>query len=405
MAEKNFKFQKISLHQSREWNWNEKFNKEGEYVKNGEDNLFPQHLIDLYNRSSVHASCVNAIVEGVVGGGLTANDESYIDKANYTGESWNDIFAKAALDFKLHGSFALEVIYTTDRSRIAEVYHIDYSYVRAQEKDHRGHIPGYYVSAKWKNKKRFTTGVDDDDILYLPVYNPLLRAEQPSQVYVYHNYRPGQEYYALPDYVAALRVIELDTEIDNFHTNNIKNGLAPSLAITTFTNGSDDQLRAIEEQLNANYGGTDNAGSLMYMDVASRDDAPIITPIQPNNTDTYYTDINDLVMQKLLTAHRITSPMILGIKTEGQLGGRTEVLDAYILLQNIVLAPMQQDLLKCFEKLLAFNYPDIVLGIEQKKLYDDGTEEVEIVTDADTTYAEQDEIEENIEDVQPELLA
>ena len=46
-----------------------------------------------------------------------------------------------------------------------------------------------------------------------------------------------------------LRVIDLDTEVDNFHINNIKNGLAPSIAITTFTNADEDERQAIEAML------------------------------------------------------------------------------------------------------------------------------------------------------------
>ena len=178
---------------------------------------------------------------------------------------------KAALDYKLHGSWALEIIYSNDRTRL-EAYHIDYSFIRAKEKDSRGHIPGYFICSKWDKKTRFNTTVyEDEDVEYLPSYNPSKNLEEPRQLFVYRNYRPGQEYYSLPDYVAALRIIDLDTSIDDFHSNNIKNGLAPSLSITTFTGGSDDQLRAIEEQLNANYGGTGNAGSLMYMDVTDKE--------------------------------------------------------------------------------------------------------------------------------------
>ena len=395
---KKMSFHTIPINSNRkEFNWKEKYSKE--YIKNGEDNLFPNHLIEMYNRSSVHAACINAITQGIIGEGLTANEETYLTKANSKGQSWNDLFQMAALDYKLHGSFAFEVIYSKDRSR-AEYYHIDYSYIRAAEKDHRGHVPGYYVCTEWDRKKRFSNSIKEgDDVMYLPNYNPEQRLEEPSQIYVHHAYRPGQEYYPLPDYVAALRVIELDTEVDNFHVSNIKNGLAPSLAITTFTNGSDDQVSTIEQQLRANYGGSDNAGALIYMDVADKEAKPEITPIPQNGADGYYSDVNDMVMQKLLTAHRITSPMILGIKTQGQLGGRDETVDAYLLFQNSVIIPYQQNILASLESLMSFNYPDIVLGVEQRKLYSDGEEEVEIVTDSETTDREQIDIE------QPELLA
>ena len=369
-----------------------------EFIRFGEDNLFPQNTIELYNRSSIHAAAVNAIVEGIIGKGLTANNEFYLEKANRKGETWNDIFAKITLDYKLHGSFALEIIWSRDRLSI-EAYHIDFANLRAGEKDHRGYIDGYYISSKWGKIGRARSFVSEEEALYIPTFDPEKKNEQPTQIYVHKNYRPGQQYYPLPDYVGAYRVIELDMEIDNFHTCNIRNGLAPSLSITTFTNGSDDQLRDIEAQLNANYGGTDNAGSLMYIDVDSPENAPVITPIPQNGADGYYTTINDLVVQKILTAHRITSPMILGIKTEGQLGGRSEVIDAYLLFQNSVIVPFQQSILASLEGIMQINYPDIVLGVEQKKLYSDGIEEDEVIVDADTTSQEEADIQ------QPELIS
>lgn len=392
---KKITFSKLNLVQKREFSYKES-NRDSKYIKNGADNNFPQDLIDLYNRSSVHAAAINAIVQGVVGDGLTANEEAYLERANSYGESWNDIFKKVSIDFKLHGSFAMEVIYSKDRSRI-EVYHVDFSLLRAAEKNHRGHIPGYYISTEW-DKNRMGV-VKDEELDYLPIYNPIKKDIEPNQIYVYKAYRPGQEYYPLPDYVAALRIADLDTSIDDFHSNNIKNGLAPSLAITTFTNGSDDQIRAIEDQLNANYGGTENAGSLVFMDVASQEEAPIITPIQQNTSDTYYTTINDMVTQKILTAHRITSPLLLGIQQPGSLGNRDEMLQAYALFQSNVIRPYQQQLLTCLEDLMHYNYPDAVLGIDQRTLLDDGDVEEEVVVDQETTVDEVEDIE------QPENLA
>jgi len=400
MAEKKFTFKTLDNSKLRKFNYQED-KKETKFVKNGVDNLFPQHIIEMYNKSSVNAACINAIVEGIIGEGLTANDEMYIKRANSHGESWNDLFAKAAMDYKLHGSFAYEIIYSNDRQRL-EAYHVDFSYLRAEEKDHKGHIPGYFISTKWDQKARFTNNIyEDQDVEYLPVYNPEKALEEPRQIYVHRDYRPGQEYYPLPDYVAALRIIELDTSIDDFHTNNIKNGLAPSLSITTFTNGSDDQLREIENQLNANYGGTNNAGSLIYMDVPDKEVAPVITPIPQNGADGYYTTINDLVLQKILTAHRITSPMLLGIKTEGQLGGRTELLDAHLLFLNLVIQPFQQQILTCLEGIMSFMYPDIVLGVEQKRLLEDGVQEEEVIVSEETTAEEEQEV----TNEQPELIA
>lgn len=366
---------------------------DGKYVKSGKDNLFPQHLIALYNDSSIHAAAVNATVEAIIGGGLTANFEPALEKANSKGDTWNDIFSKVTLDYYLHGSFGLEVIWSMDRSRIAEVYHIDFSFIRARERDNKGKIPGYYISSKWD---RYGS-TKSKDIDYLPCYDPLSKQEEPNQIFVVRNYRPGQEYYPLPTYNGALRVIELDAAVDDFHKNNIENGLAPSVAITTFTNGSDDDIRDIEQNLRTNYGGTSNAGSLIYMDVDQPENAPKIEPIPQNGADGYYTTLADVTAQKILTAHRITSPMMLGIKTEGQLGGRDEVVDAFLLWFNTVIEPLQQDILRQLETLVDVNYPDLTIGVKRKKLYDDGEEVEDVVTSVETTEQDDQLINEQLE--------
>jgi len=76
--------------------------------------------------------------------------------------------------------------------------------------------------------------------------------------------------------------------------------------------------------------------------------------------------------QTILTAWGISSPMLLGIKTSGQLGGRTEMLDAYNLFLQTRIIPIQEDMLKTLEKLLFLkNKQTIKLGIEQNQILPD----------------------------------
>ena len=90
--------------------------------------------------------------------------------------------------------------------------------------------------------------------------------------------------------------------------------------------------------------------------------------------------------------------MMLGIKTEGQLGGRDEVIDAFLLWGNTVIEPLQQDVLKGLEILLEVNYPEIILGVQTKQLYDDGTVEEEVVTSVEVSAEEDQELNEQIQD-------
>jgi hypothetical protein len=406
--EKQFKFQTVNKVESDRQFPTEK-NLKG-FIQYGLYNDFPEYLIYLFNNSAINNTAIHATVEAIVGEGLVCTESHLLDEANNEGESWNDIFKKTALDYKLYGGFAWEVIWSKDRSRIAEIYHVDFSWLRAKEKNERGKIPGYYISDEWAEKYRFggvgglynsaaSTGMIPD-LPFLPVFNAKKKDAEPKQIFVYNPYRPGQRYYPLPDYVGALRVIDLDSEVDNFHISNIKNGLAPSLAITTFTNADPDQRNEIEAMLRLQYQGSGNAGQLMYLDVDSPENAPIITPINSNGSDDYYIAINDMVKEKILTAHRITSPEIFGIMTPGKLGGKDEVTDAYLLFINTVIRPYQQTLLAEVENFLHLMFPtagDFSVGVQQLRLFNDGETEVDVVTSVESEAGEDRVLEAEIE--------
>jgi hypothetical protein len=363
----------------------------GDIVYYGYENEFPQYVIELYNKSSTNNTCINAKRDGIYGDGLTCDNEMILKYANKSGESWNDIFYKLATDKALFGGYALEIIWSNDRTKVAEVYHIDFSWVRAHKMDYRGNVPGYYISYEFANRGRMR--INKEDLHYLPTFNKIDRSSG-SQLYFKHEYQPGMRYYPLPGYMGGLNVIGLDAEVDMWHLNNIRNGLAPSLSITTFMDGDAEQIEMVERMLRENYGGSANAGSLLYMDVANREQMPEITPIPQNGADGYYTMVNDMVVQKILTAHRITSPMLLGIKTEGQLGGRAEMLDAYSHFQTTVIRPMQQEILSTIEEIMKLNGYLEPIMVKQVKLFDDGEEEIDIVTSDEQAVGE-DIIEEN----------
>jgi hypothetical protein len=374
------------------------------YMKYGADNMYPEYLISLYNQSSTHASCVNSIVQAITGDGLVTDNEDILKAANREGESMNDIFRKVALDYKLFGGYALEIIYSRDRSKIAELYHVDFSHVRAMEKNDRNKIPGYYISNEWRPSFDFTINDLDKKLPHLPIFNLEKRNEEPKQLLYHSPYRPGQQYYPLPDYVGGSKVIDLDQEVDNFHISNIRNGLAPSLAITTYTNANDEERMAIENMLRLQYEGTSNAGNMLYMDVADPSLKPDITPIPQNGADDYYTTLNDVVSQKILTSHRITSPALLGIKENTGLGNNAQELEtAYRLFLNTVVLPFQQSILATFEGLLEFNYGDITLGVIQKNpLYDyDEAEEAEVVVSQDADVEDVKELDNQIDSDAP----
>jgi hypothetical protein len=198
----------------------------------------------------------------------------------------------------------------------------------------------------------------------------MLPDSAPSQVMYFKTYTPGMSYYPAPDYLGGVTTIQLDIEIKNFHLNNMQNSMMPSVAVS-FTNGvpSEEERDMIYRQLDAKYSSTNNSGKWFLFFSENPETAPVITPIANNASDGWYSSMAPQVEQTILTSHRITSPMILGIRVEGQLGGRAEMLDAYDLFLETVVKPIQEEMLKDFEKVLFLRDKQTIdLGIEQNQL-------------------------------------
>jgi hypothetical protein len=312
------------------------------WVYYGADNLFPNHILALYQYSAIHRACVNAIVYGVQGKDIVTDKGTYL-MANST-ESLFDVYKKVVVDRVLFGGFGLNTILSNDGG-LAEFYHMDYSRLRVGVANELNKIDKYFYSIDWNKKTKYKP-------VELPAFN-LINTDQPSQVYIKQNYIPGMSYYSAPDYIAALTTIQLDIEIKNFHINNTQNSMIGSQAVI-FKNGTpgEEERDIIYRQLEEKYASTNNAGRFFLFFSDNPETAPEIVPLQTNATDAWYSQLYPQIEATILSAHRLTSPQIVGVKTAGQLGGREELLDAYDLFLNIVIKPIQEEILKEFEKLI-----------------------------------------------------
>jgi hypothetical protein len=340
------------------------------YVFYGEDNIFPNHLLALYQYSSINRACLNAIMYGVKGKNLYVKEGNpeVLTMANRS-ETVYEVFEKLVIDRCIFGGFAMNVVKSNDGG-IAEFYHTDFSRLRAGKEDDFGNVGSYYYSINWAGT---TTNPTKWKPIEIEAFN-MLPDSEPSQIFYDKTcYMPGMSYYPACDYLAGVTTIQLDIEIKNFHLNNMQNSMMPSMSVS-FVNGvpGEEAMDMIERQLNAKYSSTNNAGKFFLFFSENPETAPIIQPLPNNASDAWYTNMAPQVEQTILTAHRITSPMILGIKTEGQLGGRAEILDSYQLFLQTVIIPIQEQILKALEKILFIKYKEpIKLGIEQNQILPD----------------------------------
>jgi hypothetical protein len=145
-------------------------------------------------------------------------------------------------------------------------------------------------------------------------------------------------------------------EIANFHVNNIKNNFWGSYLIN-FPNGipTPEESDAIERQMKMKFGGTDNAGRFLVNFSDSPETKPELTPLTPSDLDKQFDILNKTVQQEIFVAHRVTSPMLFGVKTEGQLGGRAEMVESYEIFKATYIEDRVQRIERSVNYLASFN--------------------------------------------------
>lgn len=320
------------------------------WVYYGEDNLLPQYFIQLFDNCAIHKAVIISKVNQIMGDGIVSlnNPMASINLINPT-ENVTEVMRKCALDYMMFGGFALNVIWSKDRESIAEIYHLDFSRIRSGKiNPDTDKVESYFYSADWKFVKK-----------YPPIeIKPFSKDESdPNQIVYYKNYVPSMSYYPIPDWSAGQRAIEIDIESKNFHMNNLRRGMVPSLWIN-YNNGipGEEEMRVMVRALEEQYGGTDNAGQAIVSFNESKDTSPEIVQIPRNDNDTYYQQLTDDVNRNILSAHRVSSAELFGIATTGKLGGGNEIVEHSEYFRKMVILPYQNVMLPIFDKLVSLKF-------------------------------------------------
>jgi hypothetical protein len=331
------------------------------FVAYGDDNNYFQFLIDRYNGSATNNAIINGMSEMIFGKGLDATDSSRKPEAyaKMITLFHDDCVRRLSSDLKLMGNCAMQVIYSKDRKSIARVEHIPVETLRAEKCNEKGEIEAYYMHPDWANYKKSDKLVRIESFGY---------GNAPIQIYYVKPYKAGFKYYSPVDYQGGLQYAELEEEISNYHLNNIMNGLAPSMLIN-FNNGTPDpeQRQLIENRIYQKFSGSSNSGKFIMSFNDDPATAATIEPIQLSDAHNQYQFLSDESMRKIMVAHRVVSPMLLGIKDSGGLGNNADELkSASILMDNTVIRPFQTLLIKAFDDILSYN--DISLNLYFKTL-------------------------------------
>ena len=324
-----------------------------QWVAYGEDNNYFQFLIDRYNGSATNNAIINGMTELIYGKGLYATDASRKPDEYAMMKSLfsRTCMRKITFDLKAMGQAAMQVIYNKDKTKIVQVEHMPIETLRMEKMNDDGEVTGYYYSKDWTKirKKGF-------EPIRIPAFGYGEKGEG-LEIYCIKPYRSGFYYYSPVDYQGGLPYAELEEEVANYHINNIKNGLSPSMLIN-FNNGvpTEEERELIERRIIQKFSGSSNSGKFILAFNDNKEMAASIEPVQLSDASEQYQFLADESMRKLMVAHRVTSPMLMGIKDNTGLGNNADELKtASLLFHNTVVRPIQEMILDAIDDILAVN--------------------------------------------------
>jgi len=323
----------------------------------GPDDFF-QNVTDAYNNSTTNAACIEGIADLIYGKGI------YTENAEFE-ETLGKILPqeelkRAIFDLKLYGNAALQVYWDDAHTKIIKIYHSPVQNFRAEKLYDEPKIQNFYYCTDWSDHKAqrykkkipaFGTSTNKTEILWIK------------------NYSPGKYYYSLPDWIPALQFSFVEAELSNLHLNNIENGFLP-VVMLNMNNGipAPEERDTIEDLIEAKFTGTRNAGRFIVTFNDDPERKPTIDTIQTDNLHDKTKYVAEYAQDRILVAHRITSPLLFGIRTvsNGFSSQSEEMKTAYSILQTMTITPFQNlvinFLAEAFDK---GGYPDSQLYFEQ----------------------------------------
>lgn len=342
-----------------------------EYGTEDYKNLYPQFLIDLFYSSSTHAAIVNATSDMIAGESITVEETDNLDayvklkrflaQANSKGESLHSIIKKISFDFKLQGAYALNVVWSKDRTEVSDIYHVPVERIRMGKPDAMGRVTEYHISSDWSNVRQNKPQI-------VPAFNVNDRTN-PNAIIYDGMYSPNMQLYKVPDYVAACNWCLVEKNIAIYHLANVENSFSASMFIN-FSNGvpSAAERQHVENSIARKFEGSGNAGKTIITFSDDKNRTPEIVPISMSEADKTYIALQELMVQNILTGHRVTSPMLFGINKSEGLGSNVDELNsAFEVYLNTVVKPFQNNILSCIGKILQVNDINLPIEIVQNK--------------------------------------
>ena len=323
--------------------------KNKDFVEYGEDNNYFNYLIDRFLYSSTNNAIITGITNMIYGKGIDATDSSR--KPNEYAQMRSIIkpncLKKVALERKLLGMAAMQIVYENGKVKMVE--HFPMHTLRAEKCNDKGEIEAWYYHPNWTEYKK------SDILKRIPAFG--FGNKKEVEIYIIKPYLSGYHYYTPIDYSGALPYAKLEEEISDYLINDVMNGFSGTKVIN-FNNNIPPEEKRQEVASDVKRKLTGAKGDKVIVSFnSSAENKTTVDDIPLNDAPAHYEYLAKECFEKLIVGHRVTSPMLLGIRDTG--GGMSnnadEIETATRLMDNIVIRPYQLEIIEALDEVLAVN--------------------------------------------------
>jgi hypothetical protein len=324
-------------------------NKRNNYIEYGSDNNYFQYLIDRYLYSATNGAIITGVANMIYGKGLDALDSN--KKPNEYAQMKSIIkdsdLRKIALERKLLGMAAMQVV--MQNKQVKQVLHFPMQTLRAEKCNDKGQIEAWYYHHDWTKKK------PSEDVKRIPAFG--FGNGNEVEIYVIQPYVSGFDYYSPIDYSGSLPYALLEENIADYQINDVQNGFSGTKVIN-FNNGipSEEMRDKMKRDVMGKLTGARGEKVIIAFN-ANAESKTTVEDLPLNDAPAHYEYLSKECFDKLIVGHRVTSPMLLGIRTgDGGLGNNAdEIKTATLLFDNIVIKPYQLEIIDALDEILAIN--------------------------------------------------
>jgi capsid portal protein len=283
-------------------------------------------------------SVINGISDYVIGKNVITNNIKFNDKVNKDGETLSDILQRLVIDYLIFGGFAIQVIRNA-LGNVNELYWVDFSKLRTTKKNDI-----IYFSEDWtKSYGRVKV-----------VSYPRFRAEDVKNATSIYYFKGNKTRgtYPTPLWNAAIKYCEIEKIVADYHLNELNNNFLSS-KIVNFNSGvpADELKEEIEKTFTEKFTGYQNAGRVLLSFNNSKDNEASVTSLGEDGYAERYTNLVKRSREQIFVAFRAI-PCLFGLPTENSGFNREEFTQAYNLLNETMVEPIQKIFIKTFKKIL-----------------------------------------------------